>query len=78
MNSVISELMAVSVGHTCNLVNLVVYDFHLMLFHHLSQLSQSGSRSQQIRFTAKSILSNASILNTVHSDSVCPLKLSEL
>lgn len=28
MNSVISVLMAVSVGHTCNLVNLVMYDFH--------------------------------------------------
>lgn len=28
MNSVISKLMAVSVGHTCNLVNLVMYDFH--------------------------------------------------
>lgn len=37
MNSVISELMAVSVGHTCNLVNLVLYDFHLMPCHHLTQ-----------------------------------------
>lgn len=28
MNAVITELMAVSVGHTCNLVNLVMYNFH--------------------------------------------------
>lgn len=61
MDSVISELMALSVGHTCNLLNLVMYDFHLTLFH------QSGSRSQQALLMAKFVLLNTSIINSASS-----------